>query len=177
MQRFRHSTGASLAYVGIGSNLAHPRRQLARAIAEMARLPRTRLAAVSPNYLSEPLGASGPQPDYVNAVAALVTSLGAPALLKHMRAIERRHGRPPAKLRLRNAARTLDLDLLLFGRRRSRQRALTLPHPRMHQRAFVLRPLLDIAPAVIIPGRGSARRWLRELHGQRIARTRRHTRL
>jgi len=106
-----------------------------------------------------------------------VTSLAAPALLKHMRAIERRHGRPPAKLRLRNAARTLDLDLLLFGRRRSRQRALTLPHPRMHQRAFVLRPLLDIAPAVIIPGRGSARRWLRELHGQRIARTRRHTRL
>ena len=73
MQRFRHSPGASLAYVGIGSNLAHPRRQLARAIAEMARLPRTRVAAVSPNYQSEPLGASGPQPDYVNAVAALVS--------------------------------------------------------------------------------------------------------
>ena len=177
MQRFRHSPGASLAYVGLGSNLAHPRRQLARAIAEMARLPRTRLAAVSPNYLSEPLGASDQQPDYVNAVAALVTSLAAPALLKHMRAIERRHGRPPARQRLRNAARTLDLDLLLFGRRRSRQRQLTLPHPRMHQRAFVLRPLLDIAPAAIIPGRGSARHWLRELHGQRIARTRRHTRL
>jgi 2-amino-4-hydroxy-6-hydroxymethyldihydropteridine diphosphokinase len=94
-----------------------------------------------------------------------------------MRAIEHRHGRPPAKQRLRNAARTLDLDLLLFGRRRSRQRQLTLPHPRMHQRAFVLRPLLDVAPAAVIPGRGAARRWLRELHGQRIARTRRHTRL
>jgi 2-amino-4-hydroxy-6-hydroxymethyldihydropteridine diphosphokinase len=176
-RRLRHSPGASLAYVGIGSNLAHPRRQLARAVAEMARLPRTRVAAVSPNYLSAPLGASGSQPDYVNAVAALVTSLAAPALLKRMRAIEHRHGRPPAEQRLRNAARTLDLDLLLFGRRRSRQRQLTLPHPRMHERAFVLRPLLDIAPAAVIPGRGAARRWLRELHGQRIARTRRHTRL
>jgi 2-amino-4-hydroxy-6-hydroxymethyldihydropteridine diphosphokinase len=175
--RFRHSSGASLAYVGIGSNLAHPRRQLARAVAEMARLPRTRVAAVSPNYLSAPLGASDPQPDYVNAVAALVTSLAALALLKRMRAIEHRHGRPPAEQRLRNVARTLDLDLLLFGRRRSRQPRLTLPHPRMHQRAFVLRPLLDLAPAAVIPGRGGARRWLRELHGQRIARTRRHTRL
>lgn len=175
-RRFRHSPGASLAYVGIGSNLAHPRRQLARAIAAMTRLPRTRVTAVSPNYLSAPLGASGPQPDYVNAVAALVTSLPPPVLLKHMRAIEHRHGRPPAEQRLRNAARTLDLDLLLFGRRRSRQRQLILPHPRMHQRAFVLRPLLDIAPAAVIPGRGTARRWLRQLHGQRIARTRRHTR-
>jgi 2-amino-4-hydroxy-6-hydroxymethyldihydropteridine diphosphokinase len=168
--------GASLAYVGIGSNLVHPRRQLARAIAEMARLPRTRVCAVSPNYLSAPLGASEPQPDYVNAVAALVTSLPPPALMSRMRAIEQRHGRPPTARRRRNAARTLDLDLLLFGRRRSRQRKLTLPHPRMHQRAFVLKPLLDIAPAVVIPGRGTARRWLRQLHGQRIARTRRHIR-
>jgi len=178
MQRpSRRSSGTSLAYVGIGSNLAHPRRQLSRAIREMTRLPRTRVAAVSPNYVSAPLGAAGPQPDYVNAVAALVTSLAAPALLKRMRAIERRHGRAPAEQRLRNAARTLDLDLLLFGRRRLRQPQLTLPHPRMHQRAFVLRPLLDIAPAAVIPGRGAARRWLREAHGQRIARTRRHIRL
>ena len=175
--RFRRLPGASLAYVGIGSNLAHPRRHVARAIAEMARLPRTRVAAVSPNYLSAPLGASDPQPDYVNAVAALVTSLAAPALLKRMRAIEQRHGRPPTDQRRRNAARTLDLDLLLFGHRRLRQRQLTLPHPRMHQRAFVLRPLLDLAPAAVIPGRGAARGWLRRVHGQRIARTRRHTRL
>jgi 2-amino-4-hydroxy-6-hydroxymethyldihydropteridine diphosphokinase len=176
-QRFRHSSGASLAFVGIGSNLAHPRRQLSRAIAAMARLPRTRVAAVSPSYVSAPLGASGPQPDYVNAVAALVTSLPAAALLARMRSIEHRRGRPPAEQRQRNAARTLDLDLLLFGRRRSRQRQLTLPHPRMHQRAFVLKPLLDIAPTVVIPGRGAARRWLLELRGQRIARTRSHIRL
>lgn len=173
---FRHASGASLAYIGIGSNLAHPRRQLARAIAAMARLPRTRVATVSPNYVSAPVDASGAQPDYVNAVAAIVTALPAAALLERMRAIERRQGRPPTEQRVRNSARTLDLDLLLFGRRRSRQRQLTLPHPRMHQRAFVLRPLLDIAPAAVIPGRGAARRWLRGLRGQRIARTRRHVR-
>ena len=174
--RLRRPPAASLAYVGIGSNLAHPRRQVARALAELARLPRTRVSAVSPNYLSAPVDASGPQPDYVNAVAALVTPLSAPVLLQRMRAIERRHGRPPAELRQRNASRTLDLDLLLFGRRRSRQPQLMLPHPRMHQRAFVLKPLLDIAPTAIIPGRGAARRWLRELRGQRITRTRSHRR-
>lgn len=172
--RFRRPPASSLAFVGIGSNLAHPRRQVARALAELARLPRTRVAAASPNYVSAPLGASDPQPEYVNAVAALVTSLPPSALLSRMRAIEFRHGRPPAATRRRNAARALDLDLLLFGRRRLRQRQLTLPHPRMHQRAFVLRPLLDIAPTAGIPGHGPARRWLRELRGQRIARTRRH---
>jgi 2-amino-4-hydroxy-6-hydroxymethyldihydropteridine diphosphokinase len=172
--RFRHAPGASLAWVGIGSNLAHPRRQLARAIAAMAHLPRSRIVAISPNYASAPLGANDAQPDYVNAVAVLATSLPAVALLKRMRAIERRHGRPPPELRRRNAARTLDLDLLLFGRRRSRHRQLTLPHPRMHQRAFVLRPLLDVWPAAVIPGRGAARRWLRRVQEQRISRT--HTR-
>ncbi|HKW81435.1 MAG TPA: 2-amino-4-hydroxy-6-hydroxymethyldihydropteridine diphosphokinase, partial [Casimicrobiaceae bacterium] len=93
------------------------------------------------------------------------------ALLARMRAIEQRHGRPSVEARRRNAARTLDLDLLLFGRRRSRQRQLTLPHPRMHQRAFVLKPLLDIAPTAAIPGRGPARRWLRGLRDQRLARS------
>ena len=169
--RFRRTPASSLAYVGIGSNLAQPRRQLARAVAELARLPRTRLAAVSPSYVSAPVGASDQQPDYVNAVAALVTALPPHALLARMRAIEQRHGRPPIEGRRRNAARRLDLDLLLFGRRRSRQRQLTLPHPRMHQRAFVLKPLLDIAPATAIPGRGPARRWLRGASDQRIVRT------
>lgn len=172
----RHAPASSLAYVGIGSNLGHPRRQVARALAELARLPSTRVAAVSPSYVSAPLGASGPQPDYVNAVAALATSLSPQSLLCRMRAIERRHGRLQAELRPRNAARTLDLDLLLFGRRRSRALHLMLPHPRMHLRAFVLRPLLDIAPAAIIPGRGAARRWLLALRGQRITRTRSHRR-
>jgi 2-amino-4-hydroxy-6-hydroxymethyldihydropteridine diphosphokinase len=140
----------------------------------MARLSRTRLVGLSPNYVSAPLGCTEPQPDYVNAAAALRTSLGPRALLRRLRAIERRHGRRRHAADTRNAPRTLDLDVLLFGRRRLRLRELTVPHPRMHLRAFVLTPLLDIAPGVRIPGRGSAQRWLRRARGQPVARTRTH---
>ena len=163
-----------LAFVGLGSNLGHPRRRLARAIASLARLPRSRLIAVSGNYVSAPVDCTGPQPDYVNAVAELRTALTPSALLRRMRDIERRQGRRRDGLPQRNAPRVLDLDLLMFGRRRSSRPQLALPHPRMHERAFVLRPLVDIAPAVTIPGRGSARNWLRHTRGQRIARTRSH---
>jgi 2-amino-4-hydroxy-6-hydroxymethyldihydropteridine diphosphokinase len=160
------------AYIGLGSNLQHPRRQLARALADLGRLPRTRLAAASHYYLSAPVGCVQPQPDYVNAVAALSTALAPRALLARLRAIERRHGRE--RRSERNAPRTLDLDVLLFGRRRLGQPSLTIPHPRMHARAFVLLPLLEIAPAATIPGRGAARGLLRGLRGQRVARTRTH---
>ena len=162
------------AYVGLGSNLGHPRRRIARALAALSRLPRTRLVAASGNYASAPIGTSQPQPDYVNAVALLHTALGPVALLARLRAIERRLGRRRAHGEPRNAPRTLDLDLLLYGRRRAARPGLVIPHPRMHQRAFVLRPLLDIAPAARIPGRGSARAWLRRARGQWIAPTRRH---
>jgi 2-amino-4-hydroxy-6-hydroxymethyldihydropteridine diphosphokinase len=163
----------TLALIGLGSNLAHPRRQLARAVAALRRLPRSSLVAVSPNYVTAPIGVHGAQPDYVNAVATIRTSLGARALLWHLNAIERRQRRRrPAAAR--NAPRTLDLDLLLYGRRRIRLPHLTVPHPRMHERAFVLRPLADIAPAITLPGRGLARRYWREVRGQRIARTRTH---
>ena len=91
-----------------------------------------------------------------------------------MRAIERRQGRRRHGPTRRNAPRVLDLDLLLFGRRRLSRPQLSLPHPRMHERAFVLQPLVDIAPATSIPGRGAARAWLRRARGQRIARTRSH---
>ncbi len=141
---------ASVAYIGLGSNLGHPRRRLARALTELARLPRSQLVAASGNYLTAPLGAGEPQPDYVNAVAALRTALAPGAVLRQLRAIEHRHGR----------------------RRRLSQSRLIVPHPRMHERAFVLRPLLDIAPAATIPGRGAARMWLRSVRGQRIDRTR-----
>jgi len=164
----------ALAYVGLGSNLDHPRRQLARALSEISRLPRTRVVAASRNYRSAPVGAAAPQPDYVNAAAALRTGLGASALLARLHAIERRHGRARHAGEPRNLPRVLDLDLLLIGRRRIRRPRLTLPHPRMHERAFVLVPLLEIAPAATIPGRGAARRWLRRARGQRIARTRTH---
>jgi len=162
----------NVAYVGLGSNLGHPRRRLARALRALAQLPRTRLVAASGNYLSAPLGTAEPQPDYVNAVAMLRTALGPAAVLRQLVAVERRHGRRRPPGGRRNAARALDLDLLLYGRRRVAQSRLVVPHPRMHERAFVLRPLLDIAPTVAIPGLGAARRWLANTRGQRIERTR-----
>ena len=163
-----------VAFVGLGSNLGHPRRRLARALAALARLPRSRLVAASRNYVSAPVDCDGPQPDYVNAVAELRTALTPSALLDRMRAIERRQGRRRHGSIRRNAPRVLDLDLLMFGRRRLSRPQLSLPHPRMHERAFVLQPLIDIAPATTIPGRGAARTWLRRARGQRIARTRSH---
>src|SRR5204862_5594592 len=139
--RRRSQAMKQIAYVGLGSNLGHPRRRLARALAQLARLPRSRLVAASPNYVSAPMDCTEPQPDYVNAVAELRTALTPSALLERMRAIERRQGRRRQGSTRRNAPRVLDLDLLLFGRRRLSRPRLSLPHPRMHERAFVLRPL------------------------------------
>jgi 2-amino-4-hydroxy-6-hydroxymethyldihydropteridine diphosphokinase len=165
---------ATRAYVGLGANLGHPRRRIAQALAALSRLPRTRLVVASGNYASAPVGSAEPQPDYVNAVALLATALGPAALLRQLRGIERRIGRRRRRGERSNAPRVIDLDLLLYGRARIGLRELTVPHPRMHERAFVLRPLLDIAPSVAIPGRGAARSWLSGTRGQRIARTRRH---
>ena len=164
----------AIAYVGLGSNLAHPRRQLARALQRIARLPRTRIVAISRNFLSAPVGVEEAQPDYVNAVVEVSTALKPRALLARLLDIERRHGRRRPRESTRKRARSLDLDLLLSGRVRMRVRSLELPHPRMHDRAFVLRPLVDVAPAATIPGHGLARRLARELRDQRIAVTRRH---
>ena len=162
---------ATLVYLGLGSNLAHPRRQLARALRSIARLPGTRVVAVSPNYASAPVGTDDPQPDYVNSVVVVRTVLGPRALLAALHGIERTQLRRRTR---RNAPRTLDIDVLLFGRRRIRLQDLTVPHPRMHERAFVLRPLADVDAAARIPGRGLARRYLPAVRGQRIARTRTH---
>jgi 2-amino-4-hydroxy-6-hydroxymethyldihydropteridine diphosphokinase len=124
--------------------------------------------------VSAPVGAERPQPDYVNAVVALRTTLGPRALLAALHRIERRQRRRRDLEAQRNAPRTLDLDLLLYGRRRVRQHGLALPHPRLHERAFVLRPLTDVAAAVTVPGRGLARRYLGAVQDQRIVRTRVH---
>ena len=160
------------AFIALGSNLGHPRRRIARALAALRRTPGIRVRAVSPNYVSAPVG--GPaQPDYVNAVAQIETTLAPRALLAQLQRIERRQGRVRDPT-LRNAPRTLDLDLLLYGALRTRTRELTVPHPRMHERAFVLRPLADVAPAQAIPGRGLARRFLLQVRSQRITRTRTH---
>jgi len=164
----------AIAYLGLGSNLAHPRRQIARAVRAIGRLPRSQLAAVSPNYASAPIDCGAGDPDFVNAVVAVRTTLAPRALLAALHSIERRQHRRRDHESRRNAARTLDVDLLLFGRRRIRSPGLAVPHPRMHERAFVLRPLADIAPGATIPGRGLARRYLRTVRNQRIARTRTH---
>lgn len=159
------------AYIGLGSNLADPRRQLAKALARLDALDGVRVLAVSPCYGTAPIGGA-PQPDYVNAVALVSTSLAPRTLLGRLHAIERRQRRRRDARTPRNAARTLDLDLLLYGARRIRSPQLTVPHPRMHDRAFVLKPLTDLDPAARIPGRGLARAHLARVRGQRIARMR-----
>jgi 2-amino-4-hydroxy-6-hydroxymethyldihydropteridine diphosphokinase len=147
-----------IAYIGVGANLEEPQRQVRRALVELAELPRTVLRATSPLYRTEPVGPQG-QPCFINAAAGIATALAPRALLAGLQQIERRHGR------VRNGARwgprTLDLDILLYGDRVVDEPGLHLPHARMHQRAFVLVPLGDIAPAdLIVPGRGRLDRLL-----------------
>ena len=152
----------TIAYVGIGSNLEEPRRQVQEAFGELDRMPHTRVVGKSSLYRSAPLGHAG-QPDFINAVAQLETGLPAERLLAELQDIEARHGR---RRSFANAPRALDLDVLLFGEREFRSRDLSIPHPRMHQRAFVLKPLLEIAPDLSIPGLGPARAHLQACSGQ-----------
>lgn len=154
------------AYIGLGSNLDQPRAQVVAAFDELAALPQTRLVARSPLYRSAPVDAPR-QPDFVNAVAAVETELSAAQLLDALQGIEARHARQRSA---RNAPRTLDLDLLLYDEVALASPLLTLPHPRMHLRAFVLRPLLDLDPRAEIPGRGAARELLRACATQAIER-------
>jgi 2-amino-4-hydroxy-6-hydroxymethyldihydropteridine diphosphokinase len=145
-----------VAYIGLGANLGEPRQQLTEALTAMSGLPETRLAAHSSFYRSAPLGYAD-QPEFVNAVAALDTRLTPGALLEGLQGIERRQGRERS---FPNAPRTLDLDLLLYGEEIIARPGLTVPHPRMHQRAFVLKPLLELAPDAVIPGKGPALPYL-----------------
>jgi len=155
-----------VAYVGLGANLGEPRQQLRRALLELDAVPRTRVVKASSLYRSEPMGYAN-QPEFVNAVAQLETSLRAARLLAELQAIEARHGRSRS---FANAPRTLDLDLLLFGESTVETAKLAIPHPRMHERAFVLQPLLEIAPEIIVPGRGPARELLKGCADQDVER-------
>lgn len=134
-------------YIALGSNLEQPLQQVDRAVEALAQLPHSVLVAVSPYYRSSAVG-PGEQPDYINAVAALDTELAPLALLEALQAIELRQGRVRQE---RWGARTLDLDLLLYGDRQIDLPQLTVPHPRMLERGFVLWPLLDLAPRLCAP--------------------------
>jgi len=154
-----------IATIGLGANLNDPAAQVEYALAELGRLPGTRLIARSSLYASAPVGYVD-QPDFINAVAQVETSLAPRALLLALLDIEHRHGRERS---FRNAPRTLDLDLLLYGDAHFHEEALTLPHPRMCERGFVLLPLLEIAPDTVIPGRGRAADWLSACADQHVA--------
>lgn len=137
----------TLCYLGLGSNLDEPAQQVRQAIAQLAALPACRLIAASGLYASAPIGPQD-QPDFINAVVAIETELAPLALLDVAQALEQQAGRK----RLRHwGERTLDVDVLLYGEGRIDLPRLKVPHPEMTQRAFVLRPLAELAPDLVLP--------------------------
>ena len=154
------------AAVALGSNIEDPEAQVGRGFEELAALPETRLVARSRLHRTTPVGYVD-QPDFVNACALLETSLAPRALLDELLALERRHGRVRS---IPNGPRTLDLDIILYGGAVIDEPGLCVPHPRAHERAFVLAPLLDVWPSATIPGHGSARECLARVKDQAIER-------
>jgi 2-amino-4-hydroxy-6-hydroxymethyldihydropteridine diphosphokinase len=152
------------AYVALGSNLGDPVGTLKDAIESLAALRGSLLKAVSSLYRTAPVGLKH-QPDFINAVVALDTRLPPTELLQELFAVEAHFGRQRG---VKNAPRTLDLDLLLHGDTVQDDPELTLPHPRMHERAFVLAPLAEIAPDIAVPGRGLVADLLAGCREQRI---------
>lgn len=153
------------AYVALGANLGNPQEALQAALEDLRQTSGVGVTAVSSFYRTAPVESSGPE--YVNAVAEVATTLEASELLHVLQRIENAHGRVrPAGVV--NAPRTLDLDLLLFGKDTVATPELTVPHPRMHLRAFVLVPLLEIAPDAVIPGLGAARDYVAATADQAI---------
>ena len=155
-----------IVFIGLGSNLDEPRVQLQSAFAELDKLPNTCLLKQSSLYQSAPIGYLD-QPNFVNAVAQLATDLTPQSLLQALLHIEHLQGRERTFL---NAPRTLDLDLLLYDDVQLHEHGLTIPHPQMHLRAFVLQPLLEIAPDYSIPAVGRAEHALRACHDQTLER-------
>jgi 2-amino-4-hydroxy-6-hydroxymethyldihydropteridine diphosphokinase len=160
MARVRHvsdEVGSSrerphIAFIGLGSNLADPVAQVSGALEALRKLPQTHVIKRSSLYRSAPVGYLE-QPDFINAVAQLETGLAPRALLDALLSLEHEHGRTREFC---NAPRTLDLDVLLYDDLQHHEHGLTIPHPQMHRRAFVLQPLLEIAPECVIPGLGPA---------------------
>ena len=157
-------TPTTIAFVALGSNLEQPQIQVRRGFDELAALSKTKLLSCSSLYTSAPVGYAD-QPDFVNAVAKIETALSPHEVLEALLAIELKHGRQRS---LPNGPRTLDMDLLLYGGLQHHEAGLTIPHPRMHERAFVLLPLTEIAPDAVIPGKGPAREWLEKCADQQL---------
>ncbi len=154
------------AYIGLGSNMTDPAAQVRSGMAALARLAETRMETCSSLYRTAPVG-SRAQPDFVNAVCRVRTGLAPTVLMRDLLEIERVHGR------VRDAGdpggpRTLDLDLLLYGGAAIQSAELTVPHPRLHERAFVLYPLLELEPELVVPGHGPLRRLLEACAAQRV---------
>ena len=145
-------------YIGLGSNTHQPTDQITRALSELSALPSSQLVEHSALYQTQPIGPQN-QPEFVNAVACLQTALSPLVLLRHLQAIERRHHR----LRIQKwGRRTLDLDILLYGPIRFKHPRLIIPHPLMHKRSFVLIPLNELNPDLMVPGRGRVKNLIRK---------------
>lgn len=151
------------AFIGLGANLGEPARSLEAAVQRLAQLPATTLLKRSKFYRSAPVDSHGP--DFVNAAVLLATTLAPLGLLSHLQDIEHAFGRERP---FRNAPRTLDLDLLLYGQTVLDTPRLVLPHPRLHLRRFALAPLADLTPDLCIPGRGRLADLLAQVSGQHL---------
>ena len=153
------------AYIGIGSNLSDPLSQVHAGFAALAMLPESVIERVSSAYRSAPIGDPG-QPDFINAVCRIATALSADNLMRNLLAIERERGR--VRQGPKGGPRILDLDLLLYGQVESQSPDVILPHPRLHERAFVLYPLAEIEPDLVVPGYGAVKNLLATCTGQKI---------
>ena len=159
-------TDAIAAYVGIGSNLDDPEHQVRRAIEALASIPETRCVRASRLFRTPAWGRTD-QPAFVNAAAELATTLSPRALLDALLAVERAQGRHRDGTRW--GPRTLDLDVLLYGDAVIDEPGLAIPHPHLGERAFVLRPLADLDPALHVPGRGRISELLRNVDARGVA--------
>ncbi len=155
------------AYIGLGSNLDNPVAQVRSGVTALTRLDRTHVEVCSSLYRTAPVGWRD-QPDFVNAVCRVRTGLIPATLMWNLLEIEDMHGR--RRQGDKGGPRTLDLDLLLYGDQVIQMAELTVPHPRLHERAFVLYPLHEIEPNLAIPGRGTLRELLAVCTGQRVER-------
>lgn len=153
------------AFIGLGANLGDARNTLEEALLALSALPHVELVCVSPFYRSAPVGFS-PQPDFINAVSEIKTHLSPQELMRLLLSLEKLFGRRREK---RWGPRVLDLDLLLYGDEIIEDEFLSLPHPRLEERAFVLLPLLSLAPEILIPGKGQASAYLPSVARQDIS--------